>query len=125
MNWKSGSLIALFIFTIELYICNCEQQIIDSLEILEALSQIALLRHHPPSAFSNANNVTEGFASFLEDLHRQNFTEEHSSLNCSSLTPFPLLPKNLCNDGNNFKVISLFHIVIVYGKLYTTVNCDF
>ncbi|KAG8193684.1 hypothetical protein JTE90_024046 [Oedothorax gibbosus] len=50
--------------------------------------------------------MTEGFASFLEDLHNQNLTNDHLSLNCSSLTPFPLLPENLCNDGNHFKCMS-------------------
>ncbi|KFM82264.1 Zinc transporter ZIP14, partial [Stegodyphus mimosarum] len=87
-------------------ICNAEQQIIDSFEILESLSQIALLRHHPKSAYSNSSNVTESFTSLLEDLRNQNFTEEHENVNCSSLSNFPLLPQNLCNDGSLFKCMS-------------------
>ncbi|GFR24047.1 zinc transporter ZIP14 [Trichonephila clavata] len=65
-----------------------------------------LLRHHPQSAFSSADNVSESFASLLEDLHKQNLTDIHSNLNCSSLSQYPLLPKNLCNDGTLFKCMS-------------------
>lgn len=95
-----------FVFYTCFGICSGEQQFIDSLDILESLSHLALLRHHPQSAFSNANNVSESFASLLEDLHKQNLTDMHSNLNCSSLSQYPLLPKNLCNDGTLFKCMS-------------------
>ncbi|GFT41055.1 metal cation symporter ZIP14 [Nephila pilipes] len=94
-----------FLYTY-IVVCSGEQQFIDSLDILESLSHIALLRHHPQSAFSNADNVSESFASLLEDLHKQNLTDLHSDLNCSSLSQYPLLPKNLCNDGSLFKCMS-------------------
>ncbi|GFV73399.1 zinc transporter ZIP14 [Trichonephila clavipes] len=95
-----------FLFCTYFDICRGEQQFIDSLDILESLSHIALLRHHPQSAFSTADNVSESFASLLEDLHKQNLTDMHSNLNCSSLSQYPLLPKNLCNDGTLFKKLS-------------------
>lgn len=80
----------------------CEKQRINSLEILESLSQLALLRHHPQSIYSS--NVTESFFSLLEDLRNQNLTADHSNVNCSSLTQYPLIPKGLCTDGALFKV---------------------
>ncbi|GIY60208.1 metal cation symporter ZIP14 [Caerostris extrusa] len=107
ISWKLRLLLTLFIVLFHTcFHTSGEQQFIDSLDILESLSQIALLRHHPQSAYSNPDNVSESFASLLEDLHRQNLTDAHPNLNCSSLSQFPLLPKNLCNDGTLFKCMS-------------------
>lgn len=89
-----------------------EDQMIDSLEILESLSQLALLRHHPQSI--NSNNMTESFFSLLEDLRNQNLTVDHPNVNCSSLSEFSMIPKNLCNDGALFKVSNL--LIIFFKK---------
>lgn len=85
-----------------IYIVHCEKQMIDSLEILESLSQLALLRHHPQSMYSK--NVTESFSSLLEDLRSQNLTVDHPNVNCSSLSQYPAIPNGLCTDGALFKV---------------------
>lgn len=92
----------ILISSLLLYMVHCEKQIIDSLEILESLSQLALLRHHPQSIYSN--NMTESFFSLLEDLKSQNLTVNHPNVNCSSLSQYPLIPKGLCTDGALFKV---------------------
>ena len=98
----------ILISSLLLYIVHCEKQIIDSLEILESLSQLALLRHHPQSIYSN--NVTESFFSLLEDLRSQNLTVEHPIVNCSSLSEYPVIPNGLCTDGALFKVNTLISL---------------
>lgn len=104
---------------------NCEEHIINSLEILESLSQLALLRHHPQSIYSNSNNMTESFFSLLEDLRNQNLTENHANVNCSSLSQFPMIPKGLCNDGALFKVCIALYIFHSHSSsvIYVEIFC--
>ncbi|XP_015920204.1 metal cation symporter ZIP14 [Parasteatoda tepidariorum] len=79
---------------------------IDNLETVESLSEIALLKHHPQSAYSNSSNVTQSFALLLEDLQSHNYTQEPVTLNCSSLSKYPFLPRHLCDDGIFSKCLS-------------------
>ncbi|XP_055945182.1 metal cation symporter ZIP14-like [Argiope bruennichi] len=119
IHWRTTFLIASFI--LPFYFCNAEQQFIDSLDILESLSQIALLRHHPTSAYSNAN-ISESFSLLFEDLHNQNLTYALPNLNCSSLSQFPLLPKNLCNDGHLLKCMSASDMLELVPQSTKTVS---
>ncbi|GBM68414.1 Zinc transporter ZIP14 [Araneus ventricosus] len=120
IHWRATFLIASFILSF--HFCNAEQQFIDSLDILESLSQIALLRHHPTSAYSNANNISESFSLLFEDLHNQNLTYALPNLNCSSLSQFPLLPKNLCNDGHLLKCMSASDMLELVPQSTKTVS---
>ncbi|CAL1292709.1 unnamed protein product [Larinioides sclopetarius] len=120
IHWKTTFITASFILSFHFY--SAEQQFIDSLDILESLSQIALLRHHPTSAYSNANNISESFSLLFEDLHNQNLTYALPNLNCSSLSQFPLLPKNLCNDGHLLKCMSASDMLELVPQSTKTVS---
>lgn len=109
-----------------IYIVHCEKQMIDSLEILESLSQLALLRHHPQSIYSK--NVSQSFSSLLEDLRSQNLTVDHPNVNCTSLSQYPDIPKGLCTDGALFKVSILFNFLLLNSNSFiyiTFVICCF